>query len=508
MISGQYVYPYNAVKNEKVVFAPDIYDFYFALFAFILGYLYSRWILFAWTGWGVALFTVLYLIVITTYFMVKDKFVNDRTVWFWFAVTMIVGSSYALFDNPGFSFVRALFLFCSAVYYVMKATGRTILGRTGNYLLIDGINSVIIIPLRNFINQYISLSVPGKKDKRSRSLSVIIGTLTATVMFIILIPLLIRADGGGFRVITDFISDIFTFYINEFIFYVIFAIPVAAYIFALVSGAAHGRHTGTFKLESVEKRVKALRFTQPVTIYIVLGAVCILYLIFIFSQIPYFFSAFTGSRPDGWLIFSEYARHGFFELCTIAVINLVLLTVSNLVSKKRRDDLKTLKIFNVILAVTTLVLIATAFSKMALYIDAYGLTMPRLLPCVFMIFLAAIFIALIILQKREFSIVRFALIIGSVIICTLCMTNPDAIVVRYNSDRYIAGTLKEYDVEILYRAGAAGVLPAFKVMEQTTDPTLKHEINEYLIMQSYLTAESHRSSLESYRARNVLSVIR
>ena len=485
------------VQKEKIPFKPDIYDFCFAILTFVLGYLCSRWVVFTWMGWGVALFTILYLMIITAYFMIKDIFVNDRTVWFWFTVTCLIGISYALFDNRGLASTRAFFLFGSAVYYVILASGRLIMGHTGNYLLIDCLNAFILIPFRNFLNQYFSFSALKKDEKRGKSLPIIIGVLIAVVLSAVLIPLLLRADSGGFRMILRFFSDLFIFELAEFLFYAFFAFPIAAYIYGLVSGSAHGRHTNTIKPDSVKRKATALRFAQPATVFIVLGTVCGLYLVFISSQIPYFFSAFTGNRPDGWLIFSEYARQGFFELCGIAAINLVILTVVNVTSKKQRVESRLLKAFNIALALITLLLIATAFSKMALYIDAYGLTMPRLLPCVFMVFLAIVFIALIFLQKWNFSIVRLSLITGAVMICVLCLSNPDFLVVRYNSNRFISGTLQEYDMEILYRAGNAGVLPALDVFNKTDDPQLRSEISQYLNSRISYTEALHKYSLES-----------
>ena len=97
-----------------------------------------------------------------------------------------------------------------------------------------------------------------------------------------------------------------------------------------------------------------------------------------------------------------------------------------------------LKILNLLLALVTLVLIATAFSKMALYIEAYGLTMRRLLPCVFMIFMAVVCGGVIALQKWSFSITRLAVGTGIVMFCLLCLSNPDSLVARYNADRYLA----------------------------------------------------------------------
>ena len=491
-------------KKPKIPFKPDIYDFCFAMLTFVLGYLCSWWVIFAWTGWGVALFTVLYLTMITVYFKIKGVFVKNRSVWFWFVVTCLIGISYALFENRGLAPVRSLFLLGAAVYYVILASGRMVMGHSGNFLLIDCLNAFIVIPFRNFFNQYVTFSVL-RKGKRGKSLPIFIGVLIAVVLSAILIPMLLRADSGGFKVIVDFFAELFAIHVLEFLFYAFFAIPIAAYIYGLISGSAHSRHTNTIKPESVERKAAALRFFQPATVFIVLGTVCVLYLVFIFSQTPYFFSAFTGNRPDGWLIFSEYARQGFFELCGIAAINLAILTVVNITSKKQRVESRLLKAFNIALASITLVLIATAFSKMALYIGAYGLTMPRLLPCVFMVFLAIVFIALIVLQKWNFSIVRFTLITGAVMICVLCLSNPDALVVRYNTDRFLNGTLKEYDMEILYRAGKAGILPALDVLERTDDKQLRFEIQQYIETWSFDINESHRQSLESLIVRERLT---
>jgi hypothetical protein len=382
------------------------------------------------------------------------------------------------------------------------------MGKTGNYLLIDGINAVVVIPFRNLFNQYVSFSFLRKGEKRGGTLPVILGVLLAVILAAILIPLLERADSGGFVIILKFFSDIFYFHLREFVFYAVFAIPVAAYLYGLITGAAHKKGTDIIKPESVGKTVSALGILQPATVHIALGAVCGIYLVFIFSQTPYFFSAFTGRRPEGWLIYSEYARRGFFELCGISAINLALLIVGNVTSKKRRAKSRTLKVFNITLAAITLVLIATAFSKMAIYIGAYGLTMRRLLPCVLMVFLAVVFVALIVLQKKEFSIVRFALVTGSIMLCALCLSNPDAMVVRYNTDRYLSGTLREYDTEILFRARSAAVLPALEVYERTQNERLRRDILMFLIIQDSVidNRSGHQMNLESGRAHEALTL--
>jgi len=494
--------PWRTVAHKpENAFKPAMSDFIFALVAFVLGYLFSRWVFFSWQGWGVAAFTAAYLLTATAYLMKKQIFANSAAAWFWLIVTLVAGVSYALWENRGFAPIRAMFLFCAAVYYVIVASGHMIMGKTGNYLLIDGINAVVIIPFRNFFNQYVSFSALRRGKKNGKILPAILGVVIALVLAAILLPMLEQADSGGFGILLTFLRDLFWFDFAGVVWYALFAIPVAAYLYGLISGSAHGKGTDIVKPESAKKTVAVMRILQSSTVFIVLGAVCAIYLIFILSQLPYFFSAFTGKRPEGWLIFSEYARQGFFELCGIAAINLVILTVGNVTSRKHRAESRPLKAFNITLTVITLVLIATAFSKMALYIDVYGLTMRRLLPCVFMVFLAAVFAALLALQKWDFSIVRFALVTGAVLLCALCLSNPDALVVRYNADRYLSGTLSEFDTEILYRAGSAGAGPAIEVYRTTQDEALKKELAAYLGNQAIWKREAHQISVETYQLR-------
>jgi len=533
-------------------------DFVMAIIIFVLGYVFFRRVLFSWQGWSVTAFTTAYLLTVTVYLIKKGVFVKRSSVWFWMTITFLTGASYSIGSNPGFSGIRGLFLFGSAVYFVIIASGRTLLGKTSNYLFLDGLNALIILPFRNFLNHCVSFSVLGKGAKRGKILPVTLGIAIATILMVILIPLLERADSGGFGIILQFFSFNFWEQLGDIIFYIIVSAPIAAYIYGLVSGVAHGKGTNIIKRESADKTVCALRFLHPATVFVVLSVVCALYAVFIFSQLPYFFSAFARSRPEGWLVYSEYARRGFFELCTIAVINISILTASNLTCKKQRRDSGPLRMFNIVLSAITLVLIAAAFSKMALYIEAYGLTMPRLLPCVFMVFLAMVFIALIVMciidarykkstgqnmqnsestqegqnmqrsedaqgmqgidnaqdgqnaqvqKNKSFSIVRFALITGVVILCLLSLSNPDALVVRYNADRYLSGTLREFDTEILRRAGNAGVIAAIDVYNNTNDEKLKDSITRILSSRqaANVRREDYRRDAEWHRATNAIS---
>ena len=500
------------LKKGKAPFAADRRDSYFALFAFVLGFLFARWVLFAWQGWGVTLFTLLFCGSVTLY-MLKKGVQIPKTSWLWLVVVLLIGLSFSLWTNNGLAPLHGLLLFGSAVYWILCATGLLIQGKTSDLLLLDSYNALLVIPFSNFGCQYKGLALLGnnKLTRGRQVLSIALGLFLSFIVAAMVLPLLMEADSGGFAKLINGILDGFRGLGDKFwetFWQLILAVPIAAYIFGLVAGSAHKRGTGLFEKDSTLQQISGLRILPMTTVYILMGLLCTLYIVFIGSQFPYFFSAFVGQRPEGWQIYSEYARSGFFELCRIAVINLFVLTAANIMSQKHSRDSMFLKLLNVLLTILTLVLIATAFSKMALYIGAYGLSMRRLLPCVFMTFMAVICGGVIALQKWSFSITRLAVGAGVVIFCMLCIVNPDSLVARYNADRYLSGTLENFDVEILYRSGPAGVDSALKVYEQTNDPALQFKLKEYLLaehQQADEVAGGSGDSLERAHARYRIS---
>ena len=498
-------------NKRKAPFVPDRKDSYFALFAFVLGFLFARWVLFAWQGWGVTLFTLVFCGSVILYTMKKEVQIT-KAAWFWLAVVILIGISFGLWSNNGLAPWHGLLLFCSAVYWILSANGLLVLGQTSNLFLLDGYNTLFVIPFSNFGCQYQGLAFL-KNNRLGRGKTffhVVLGLFLTFIVALMVLPLLLEADSGGFTQLIKGILEGFRGIGQDFwetFWQAILAIPIAAYIFALVAGSTHKRGTDLFDQESTIKSISGLRILPLTTVYILMSSLTILYFVFIGSQLPYFFSAFAGQRPEGWQIYSEYARSGFFELCRIAVINLLVLTTSNIMSQQPRKNIL-LKILNALLALLTLLLIATAFSKMALYIGAYGLSMRRFLPCVFMIFMAIICGGVIALQKWSFSISRLAVGVGVIMFCTLCIVNPDSLVARYNAQRYLSGTLENFDVEILYRSGPAGVDSALRVYEIDNGPELQFKLKEYLLIQQQQAEEvagQHGDNWERAQVRQEIS---
>ena len=81
----------------------------------------------------------------------------------------------------------------------------------------------------------------------------------------------------------------------------------------------------------------------------------------------------------------------------------------------------------------TLLILASAASKMVLYIQAYGLTAKRVLTLAFMAMLAVVFGGTIVRQRKRFNLIRLALAFAAVLFCLLAVCNLDCLIAAYNA---------------------------------------------------------------------------
>ena len=100
--------------------------------------------------------------------------------------------------------------------------------------------------------------------------------------------------------------------------------------------------------------------------------------------------------------YAGFARDGFFELCRVSVVNLLVLWGLRLFQKTspQRPTVAT-RIFDSLLCCQTLLLIALALCKMGLYIRYCGVTWLRVCTTWFMVLLAVVFGLMLLSQFRE-----------------------------------------------------------------------------------------------------------
>lgn len=171
---------------------------------------------------------------------------------------------------------------------------------------------------------------------------------------------------------------------------------------------------------------------------IVLGSVSALFLAFIVVQLAYLFGGLANISGQGFT-YAEYARKGFFELVTAAVITFGLLWATDKTTRQpTTGHTLAFRLLASTLIVQVLLIMASAFKRLYLYEQAFGFTTLRLYSHTFVIFLAIVFGLLLIKILRNQAEHRFAFpafITALLFLAGLNALNPDAFIARQNLDR-------------------------------------------------------------------------
>ena len=239
-----------------------------------------------------------------------------------------------------------------------------------------------------------------------------------------------------------------------------------------------------FVMQSIERkrREESGKGLDPTVLMFFMLGICVVYAAYLFSQLAYFFNGFMGFLPDGFT-YAGYARKGFFELTAVSVINIILIILATALSRKKEGKLPPgIKLPSLFLCLFSLVLAATEIAKMKMYMDNFGLTLLRIYTTVFTVFLAAVFIALIIhLFARRFPYFKVAVVIGAALIITTSFVSADRLVAEYNVSAYKSGVLESVDVRTITWLGDAAV-PSLLELAQDSDSEVANEAKENLYL--------------------------
>ena len=152
------------------------------------------------------------------------------------------------------------------------------------------------------------------------------------------------------------------------------------------------------------------------------------YALFLGLQFSYLFG---GTLPEAYT-YSEYARAGFGELIVVSLINFLLLALSVRYGEKHA----VLSMLNGLLLIANALLLASAALRLLMYIDAYGLTIMRILPLWLMAFLAFLTVlAAVRLRNGRVPLVRIAALAFMYWFLVLYAPNWGAIMQAFNAAR-------------------------------------------------------------------------
>lgn len=499
--------PYAAVPvfmpapKEKTVFS--LQDCVFSLFAVVLGFLFSRFVLWGQMGASVTVFFLLAIVVSAFYMERSHMRFSVWTAAGWL-VLAAVSFNFCLSSSGFIKFLDLVFLSAGGAYFVFAAFRQK--GKIKRGLVRDIGNSLFIVPFSNYGACPNANAQLFRRKCGGRVKWVLLGLLIALPVTLIAAALLMSGD-VMFRSLVSFSIGDFWSQLLVVLLQLMLGIPVAFWLFGLLYGSKNKKEQPQVQVVAIPQ--KRRRTVPGALIYAALTPLCVLYVLFFAAQSGYFLSAFQSLLPAGFG-YAEYARQGFFELCAVVVINLVVIGLAALFC--RRDDKGRLpvaaRVYSIVLSVLTLALIASAISKMVMYIDSYGLTTMRIYPTWFMILLAGLFLLLIIkMIWPRFLFQRAAVLVFTVLFLCLSFSNIDAMTAKYNVQWYQEGKIGWMGGQALDSLDDSAVeylLPLY--LDSNTNTWVRADCKDYLqrVYDRY-SGEYKNYNYASSRAHELLS---
>lgn len=465
---------YNAGVISRTTYIPGTKrDGVFALLLFGVAALFVDCLLFAGFGIGVSLSLIL-LTIIAAIYLKGDKGFSGYTVLS--AVMAIISSVAITFSNDTLaiflSFLITLVLYTVMIFEVSERR--------------KGVNGTIKSSIKMICDSFVSffggmgqgafaiLKSEGEngEEKKRNLTKVLIGLGLAIPVLIIVVPLLVSSD-QAFEAMLSQINGKTVFEIITVII-LSFALLLALFgqLFTLKNKKADDENVSTFK------------GVDNVILISFLSVISMIYVFYLLSQLAYFFNGFMGVLPIKFTA-AGYARRGFFEMCAVAAINLLLVTITSGLCKKTKNGMPTmLKILGTFLAVFSILLDSTAIAKMFMYVRRFGFTRLRIFTSVFMVFLAILFIVAIFkFFVSDLKYMKTVLVVGAVLVLSLTFFNVDSFISSYNVNAYLKGDLKTVDIDAISdlptMSKVDGLITLYQnAKEQTVVEYAKWELNK------------------------------
>ena len=301
------------------------------------------------------------------------------------------------------------------------------------------------------------------------------GLLYSIPVLLILIPLLGSADS----VFADQLRSLGDWLKPEQIAETIWRLNRTGFVAWLsLSGLTFALTQKPLSRHKLSEGLRPLGYIESMTI---LSSVALVFGLFLSIQFTYLFggSSRVLSLPN--VTFAEYARRGFAELVLVSLLTLIL--VLGLSAVTRRSGPQAIGFSGLATAIVgeTLVLLGSAWSRMAAYEAAYGATQTRIQVDVFILWLGAALLWLVLtLWSRPWA-PRFAfggLVCGLGYVASLNLLNPDALVAKRNIQRWHeTGTLDMGALCALSEDAKEALIP---LADQIQDRDLRQRIDHWI----------------------------
>ena len=384
---------------------------------------------------------------------------------------------------------QVLFWHFTCIYYVCARTGILTARRTGVFFLLDAVNGVFIMPFRHFFLRLICLLRRGKRVVAGAEETA--GTGTSTVRTEVNAEVSVEEDDGArpqtggkgsarslvtperlkkaavfcFTLflagtvcsiawhelagaseafgrlgqgVAEFLARILSFrglaeFLEEYLPYVVFSIPIGAYLFGLVGGGLSDRSDAT-REKKIREGLVQYRILPAYSVYLILGSLLAVYLLFFAVQIAGLAGVLLGAggRSLRELVSVQeacrYAVGGFWQLVRVVLLNFAVLLGLMLLSKiKLFEEKRPMILIDLLFACAAAFAVLAGFKLFVLYFYQYGPT-PRRILAGWMVVMQLLWCVLALIRfHRRFPAVKIGVYAGAVSFTILMLLDIDRI---------------------------------------------------------------------------------
>ncbi len=362
-------------------------------------------------GMRYAAFWLTYAVI---FYAITWKVSSKKTVgWLLMGLALWLMARYLVYEEAALNFIDYLAIPLVLMLNAVECMSTVPDIRQGGYITayLGGFFYAPFAALARFFGALSGLF--GKKETNERTRAVRIGVLIGVLLALVVVPLLISADAALRVVLENAFKDI---RLGPTVIRVILALVVAALFYSFIFHMAYEQKP--YRTDAYPKRFNSAGVAATV------GILLAIYAIFAVFQFTYL-TGLAGLPAE--LTYSGYAVRGFTELCVVVSINLVCFALC--VTFTEGDRL--LRGLMTGLLAATVMLLASSMARLVMYIDAYGLTINRILPFWFMLFLLALIVLCAVkLFVPRLKLLRVATGTFAAFYFALSLLNLDAIVAR------------------------------------------------------------------------------
>lgn len=363
-----------------------------------------------------------------------------------------ISAAFAFYNSPASRLIQVVAVWVLLTLSLLDITKSGAYAKGEWRSAMDIIRLMIITPFAR-MGSFVG-SVHDSLDKNSpahkRFAAAAIGVACAVPALIIILPLLISSDAAFEELIRHTIfSDIPR----------LFGAVILGFGFFMLFFTALFAASKRIVVQKHEPAAKSSAGLNPAAVNSFVAVIAFVYIVYLLSQITYFFGAFSRLLPENFTV-AEYARRGFFEMSAICAINLLLVALALILTKRNAQGRvpRSTKGLCIFIIAFSLAVIVTVCAKLALYMSNFGLTKLRVYTTVFCVMLAVVFIcALIRLCARRFPYFRVCAVVIAAMGAVISLADVNTTIAYYNYEAYQSGVLSELDVAYFGELGDAGV---------------------------------------------------